>query len=83
MLEVGRVALAIAEQHDKRLLWGVSWRSSTQRTGNRLKGGVERAHTNPVVRKLWERYASACDIVPMTSLPEASKMFASFTPIEL
>jgi hypothetical protein len=48
-----------------------------------VPGGVERAHTNPVVRKLWERYAASCDIVPMVSLPEASKMFASFTPFEL
>jgi hypothetical protein len=46
-------------------------------------GGVERAHTNPVVLKLWERYAAACDIVPLTSLPEASTMFASFTPLDL
>jgi hypothetical protein len=46
-------------------------------------GGVERAHTNPAVLKLWERYASACDIVPLVSLPEASNMFASFAPIEL
>lgn len=46
-------------------------------------GGVERAHTDPVVMKLWERYAAACDIVPLTSLPEASTMFASFTPLEL
>ena len=46
-------------------------------------GGVERAHTNPVVMKLWERYAAACDIVPLTSLPEASTTFASFTPLEL
>jgi hypothetical protein len=46
-------------------------------------GGVERAHSNPVVMKLWERYASACDIVPLTSLPEASSMFASFTPVDL
>ena len=46
-------------------------------------GGVERAHTNPAVLKLWERYAAACDIVPLVSLPEASKMFASFTPIDL
>jgi hypothetical protein len=46
-------------------------------------GGVERAHINPVVGKLWERYAAACDIVPLTSLPEVSNMFASFTPIEL
>ena len=46
-------------------------------------GGVERAHTNPVVLKLWERYAAACDIVPLISLPEVSNMFASFTPIDL
>ncbi len=46
-------------------------------------GGVERAHKNPVVLKLWERYAAACDIVPLASLPEASNMFASFTPIDL
>jgi hypothetical protein len=46
-------------------------------------GGVEQAHTNPVVLKLWERYAAACDIVPLNSLPEVSNMFASFTPLEL
>ena len=46
-------------------------------------GGVERAHTNPVVLKLWERYAAACDIVPLVSLAEASNMFASFTPLDL
>jgi hypothetical protein len=46
-------------------------------------GGVQRAHTNPVVMKLWERYAAACEIVPLASLPEASTMFASFTPLDL
>ena len=46
-------------------------------------GGVERAHINPAVLKLWERYASACDYVPLTSLSESSTQFASFTPIEL
>jgi hypothetical protein len=46
-------------------------------------GGVERAHTNPVVLKLWERYAAACDIVPLASLPESSNMFASFVPFTL
>ena len=48
-----------------------------------VAGGTERAHTNPVVLKLWERYAAACDIVPLASLPEASTMFASFTPLDL
>ena len=46
-------------------------------------GGVERAHSNPVVLKLWERYAAACEIVPLASLSEVSNMFASFTPLEL
>ncbi|HEY6374849.1 MAG TPA: hypothetical protein VIX90_04920, partial [Edaphobacter sp.] len=46
-------------------------------------GGVERAHENPVVRKLWERYAAACDIVPLTSLEESASMFASFVPLDL
>jgi hypothetical protein len=46
-------------------------------------GGVERAHANPVVRKLWERYADACEIVPLVSLAECSNLFASFTPLEL
>ena len=46
-------------------------------------GGMERAHTNPAVLALWARYADACDYVPLTSLPEASNMFASFTPIDL
>jgi hypothetical protein len=46
-------------------------------------GGAEQAHSNPAVLKLWERYAAACEIVTLASLPEASKMFASFTPIDL
>ncbi len=46
-------------------------------------GGVERAHSNPVVLKLWERYAAACDIVPLVSLPEVSNIFASFDPLDL
>jgi hypothetical protein len=46
-------------------------------------GGTERAHTNPVVMKLWERYSAACDYVPLATLPEAANMFAGFTPINL
>jgi hypothetical protein len=46
-------------------------------------GGAERAHSNTAVLKLWERYAAACDFVPLASLPEASTMFASFTPLNL
>jgi hypothetical protein len=48
-----------------------------------VAGGAARAHSNPAVLKLWERYGAACDIVPLVSLPEASNMFASFTPLDL
>jgi hypothetical protein len=46
-------------------------------------GGMERAHSNPAVLALWARYGEACDYVPLTTLPEASNMFASFTPLDL
>ena len=48
-----------------------------------VAGGTERAHSNPAVLALWKRYAEACDILPLTSLAEASSMFASFSPIDL
>ena len=47
------------------------------------EGGVERAHSNPVVRKLWERYAAACEIVPLNQVVESSTMFASFSPLNV
>jgi len=46
-------------------------------------GGVERAHSDPLVLKLWERYAAACEIVPLNQIAESSTMFASFTPVDL
>jgi hypothetical protein len=48
-----------------------------------VAGGAERAHSNPAVLTLWKRYAEACDIIPLTSLAEASTMFASFMPLDL
>jgi hypothetical protein len=46
-------------------------------------GAVEKAHSNPVVLKLWERYAAACEIVPLNQLAESSTMFASFSPLDV
>jgi hypothetical protein len=48
-----------------------------------VAGGPEKAHTNPVVLKLWERYAAVCDYVPLATLAESSTLFASFTPLDL
>ncbi len=46
-------------------------------------GGIEKAHTHPVVGELWQRYFAACEIVPLRQLAEAGEMFAGFERIEL
>src|ERR1700737_306947 len=46
-----------------------------------VAGGMGRAPPTPAVLALWARYGEACDYVPLTTLPEASNMFASFTPL--
>jgi hypothetical protein len=46
-------------------------------------GAIERAHTNPRVMALWERYAAASDYIPLKSSPEAEQLFAGFKPISL
>ena len=33
-----------------------------------VAGGTERAHNNPEVMKLWQRYAAACDYVPLATV---------------
>jgi hypothetical protein len=47
------------------------------------KSGKEADLLQAAVIKLWERYASVCDYVPLVSLPESSTQFASFTPLAL
>jgi hypothetical protein len=42
---------------------------------------ISGAHSNPEVAKLWERYAAACDYVPLNTLAEAQDMFANFEAI--
>ncbi len=44
------------------------------------EGGVAKAHSHAGLGKLWNRYAEACDFVPLKSLPEAEMTFANFVP---
>jgi len=44
---------------------------------------IERAHANPQVKKLWERFYACCDFVPLANLPESKEMFANFEPLNL
>jgi hypothetical protein len=46
-------------------------------------GAIARAHSNPVVGELWQRYSRVCDYVPLNTLSEAAQMFAGFQPVEL
>jgi hypothetical protein len=44
------------------------------------KQAIEAAHTNPVVLKMWERYAATCEYIPAAQVPEAAQLFPEFTP---
>ncbi|WP_263408270.1 hypothetical protein [Terriglobus tenax] len=46
-------------------------------------GAIEKAHANPRVMALWERYWACCEVVPLNQLPESSQMFAGFAPVAL
>lgn len=43
---------------------------------------IDAAHNNANVLALWQKFFALCDCVPLNTLPEATEMFAGFTPIE-
>ena len=44
---------------------------------------VERAHHDPVVQALWERFAAVSDFGTLAALPGAAEPFPHFEPLEL
>lgn len=44
-------------------------------------GAIERAHHDPVVAELWQRYADVCDYVPLRQLAESGDLFAGFEAV--
>ncbi|MEP9359128.1 hypothetical protein [Sphingomonas sp. KR3-1] len=46
------------------------------------EGAVATAHENPEILAMWEEYAAVCDYVPLSELPEAQDMFATFAPLD-
>jgi|SRR5580658_170725 hypothetical protein len=46
-------------------------------------GGIAKAHEHPGVHEMWQRYAAACDYVPLKDLAEAQGLFAGFEPVVL
>jgi hypothetical protein len=46
-------------------------------------GAIDKAHHHPEVQKMWGEYGACCDYIPLIDLPETTKLFAQFTPIDL
>jgi quinol monooxygenase YgiN len=44
---------------------------------------VEKAHTNPVVQKLWERFGRVSDFGTLAGLPGAQQPFPHFEPVDV
>ncbi len=49
--------------------------------GWKSKKAIEKAHSNPVVNKMWEDYSKVCEYIPISDLEESSNLFSEFTPI--
>ncbi len=43
---------------------------------------IEAAHGNVAVGALWSEFGAVCDYVPLSSLPEAGRMFAEFDAVD-
>jgi quinol monooxygenase YgiN len=44
---------------------------------------IEKAHGNPAVQEMWERFGACCDYVPVAALEEAQQLFSEFTPVRV
>ena len=64
-------ASIIMESKDGTIIEVFEWKS---------KFAIEQAHSNPVVLKMWEKYAEACEYIPVGQVEEISKLFSEFTP---
>lgn len=45
------------------------------------KEAIERAHTNPVVLKMWEEFEAVCEYVPVSDIKESSQLFSEFDDV--
>lgn len=43
---------------------------------------IDQAHEDPKVQDMWARFATVCDYVAVSDLPEAGEAFAGFTPLD-
>lgn len=59
------------QAEDGTILEVFEWRSAE---------AIASAHENPAVLAMWEKYAAACDYIPVGQVPEADILFSDYTP---
>lgn len=64
-------ASIIMESKDGTIIEVFEWKSIS---------AIEQAHTNPVVLQMWEKYAEACEYIPIGQIEETSTLFSGFKP---
>jgi hypothetical protein len=42
---------------------------------------IEKAHVDPTVQAMWERFGACCDFLPIGQVPEASQLFSEFATL--
>jgi len=47
------------------------------------KLAMEQAHSNPVILKIGEGFAEACEYLPVGKVEEAANLFSQFKPLNL
>jgi quinol monooxygenase YgiN len=47
------------------------------------RDAIARAHENPRVLALWERYEAVCEYVTLVELPEGEEYFPDFEPVDV
>lgn len=62
----------IMEAGDGSIIEAFGWKS---------KEAIDSAHTNPIVQKIWGKFANVCEYIPISDLAESKKLFSEFTPI--
>jgi hypothetical protein len=47
-----------------------------------VPGGAERAHQDPRVMEIWDRFSAVCDFVSLKDLPDAERPFPHFRAVD-
>lgn len=64
----------VMEAKDQTVIEVFEWKS---------KAAIEKAHSNPAVLAMWDKYQKVCDYVPVSEVAEAHDLFSELTPLPI